>query len=114
MLAITADSALPWVDVTVSHHPHAFATSHDTGSAVLSDHPHLGASPVPAPREMLTAVLPPRPGTALAALGLAAALIAGVLLGVGTFTPTMRGPPMGIASLATGQHIVTRFCIARR
>jgi hypothetical protein len=114
MLAITAEAALPWADATAQHHPHAFATSHDSGSAVLADHPHLGASTVPAPPELLTAVLPPRAGTALAALGLVAALVAGAALFVQVFMPGMRGPPRGLAALSRGQHIVTRYCIARR
>jgi len=114
MAATTAQSALPWADTAVSHHPHAFASSHDSGSALLSDHPHLGVGSVPSPPDLLTAVLPTRAGTGVAALGLAAALIAVAALGFRAFIAPVRGPPIGISSPATGQHILTRFCIARR
>lgn len=114
MFAIAAEAALPRADAAMPHHPHAFATSHDNAAIVQSDHPHLGTTSVPAPPEMVTAVLPPRAGTALATVALIAALIAGAALFVHLFVPTVRGPPRALAALLTGQQVVTRFCISRR
>jgi hypothetical protein len=111
---MTADAALSGVDATASHHPHAIAISHDGGSAVLSDHPHMGASSAPAAPEMLTAALPPRVGTALAAVGMITAFVAAAALFTHAVPPAMRGPPRALAALPTGQDVVTRFCIARR
>lgn len=114
MLTIMADSGLPWMDAAAPHHPHTVTTPHNGGSAVLLDHhPHLGAGSIPAAPHLITAALPPRAATALAALGLMAALAATTALLAPVVLPAMRGPPWVLAALLTGQQVLTRHCIAR-
>lgn len=114
MLTITADSALPLSQTATPHHPHAVAMSDDGDLALLADHPHIGNGSSPAPRDIFTAVLPPRTGTALIALGLIAALAAAGALFARIVLPATRGPPRLHSALLTGQQLTTRLCIARR
>lgn len=114
MFAMAAETALPSADAAMPHHPHEFAISLGNAAAIQADHPHVGATSVPTPPDMLTAVLPSRIGTALAAVGLVAAVAAGAGLFVRLFSPAVRGPPTALGVLITGQQTVTRLCISRR
>ncbi len=66
------------------------------------------------PRAFGDAVLPQSPATAVAALGVVAAVVAVAGWLVPHVVPAGRDPPRGPAAFLTGQELLTRFCLARR
>ena len=60
-----------------------------------------------------TASLPPAT-TDLIAFGAATAVVAITGLLALLVVPAGRGPPRGLASVLTGQDLLTRFCLSRR
>ena len=114
LLAVGAELALPYLTTPAAHHPHYVSSSTSGHSAEVVDHAHIQDGDKPASHEAFVAAILPRVTTGLAALGVIAALAALVSSFAHLVLPTMRGPPRRIATTLTGQHLVTRFCIARR
>ncbi|MGV7301732.1 putative copper homeostasis (lipo)protein LpqS [Mycobacterium kansasii] len=96
------------------HPPHVLVTSVGAEFTVTVDHPHAGKDSSTAHHEQfLTAVLP-RSASALAALGVLAAVIA-VAGGSTQFRVLAgRGPPAPVGALVAGQDLLTRLCLSRR
>lgn len=117
--ALAAVGAHGWL---LSTHHRGFHPSHPLLSslgaefAVNADHAHVvdGSTHSHHPEVFASAVLPQRAATALVALAVvvAALAVAGLL---GTMVvPAGRGPPGAPARVVTGQHLLTRLCLARR
>ncbi|MCV7121734.1 hypothetical protein AWC15_11880 [Mycobacterium lacus] len=113
-VAIFAQCWLPQPHAHTVHPDHPLVTSLGAEFAVSSDHAHLSDNSTPAcPEQFATAVLP-RPVDPLFA-SFTVAVAAG-LVGVLTYlvVPAGRGPPAGVVVARPGQHLLTRFCLARR
>ncbi|WP_253946976.1 hypothetical protein [Mycolicibacterium rhodesiae] len=112
-LLIGGEAALPWSQGPDDHAPHALATVVSDTFAVVVDHPHVQQSAVLSPDTFVTAVLP-RVATVLVALGLAVAVVAAWMYGGHGIWASMRGPPPGLAPIASGRDLLARICISRR
>jgi hypothetical protein len=126
VMAAIATAAAMWVLVIgghselrsespVSHPPHALLTSLGSEFTVNIAHPHLVNDTSTAHHEAFaTAVLPESPTTAMAALGVVVAVVAVTGWLAQRVVLAGRGPPRGLASVLTGQDLLTRFCLSRR
>ena len=119
MWALTAMAAHGG-SLSAEHH-HLIRASHDLGSAldaeraVTLDHPHLvdGSDPSHHPEQYTAAVLP-RPGAAIAALGVVMAVVV-VVSALAPFVASGGwGPPLRLAPVVTGHDLLIRLCLSRR
>lgn len=96
------------------HAAHALSASLDSDFAVIAEHPHAEDRATPVKSETVARGVLPRATTALAALGLVAAMAIVATLWQRTAITVIRGPPRAVANVIAGQVLLTRLCIARR
>ena len=110
-------------EVAAPHGPHALDAGWNGEFAAVIDHQHpvvehphaQDASNHVAPDSFAAAAMPRRASTtALAALGLAVAMLA--LVALWSYLPptAVRGPPRLAALILSNRALLTRLCIARR
>ena len=106
----------PRSEAVAPHPAHATVTSLGSKYTINVAHAHLvdGDALGAHPEAFAAAVLPDSPAGAVAALGLAVAVVAVAALLAHYVVPAGRGPPRGLAAALTGQDLLTRFSVSRR
>jgi len=115
LLGVVAVCGLLWFVSPGPHSPQPLLTSLDSELTVGVDQPYVDNGPSKACRTgFADAVLPQSLATAIAALGVVAAVVAAAGWLAPRAAPAGRDPPWGPAIFLTGQDLLTRFCLARR
>ena len=95
------------------HAPHAVVAG-PLGDFAVAEHSHAENDTTPVQPEIVAHAVLPRVTTALAALGLVAAMAILATLWRHAAVPVIRGPPRAVANVVVGQALLTQLCIARR